>query len=214
MTEFLFAGEVFPFTVAIGIMFAIALLEGVGMLIGAGISNAIESVLPDIDFDIEAPDASGTGFFTKLLGWMYYGRVPVLVILVCFLTAFGLTGMTLQAFIHGAAGFYLPPLVAVAAALFASLPFTRGFTALMARILPKDETSAITAEDFIGKSAVITLGTAKRGQPAEAKFTDRFGQTHYVMVEPDEADAAFTPRDRLILSEKSAFGYYVIKDEQ
>ena len=214
MTEFLFAGDVLPFTIALGIMFAIALLEGVGMLIGAGISEAVESILPDIDFDINTPDASGTGLFTKLLGWMYYGRVPVLVILVCFLTAFGLTGMTIQALAHGALGFYLPSLVAVAAALFASLPFTRGFTALMARILPRDETSAISAEDFIGKNAVITLGTAKRGQPAEAKFTDRFGQTHYVMVEPDEAGVEFTARDRLILSEKTGIGYYAIKDEQ
>ncbi|WP_345985623.1 YqiJ family protein [Sulfurimonas sp. HSL-1656] len=214
MTEFLFAGGVFPFTVAIGIMFAIALLEGVGMLIGAGLSEVIESLLPDIDFDINPPDASSTGLFTKLLGWMYYGRVPVLIILVCFLTAFGLTGMTMQAFIHGLLGFYLPSLIAVAAALFASLPFTRGFTALMARILPKDETSAISAEDFIGKSAVITLGTARQGAPAEAKFTDRFGQTHYVMVEPDETGVEFTPQDRLILSEKTSIGYLAIKDEQ
>lgn len=214
MTEFLFAEGILPFTVAIGIMFAIAVLEGAGMLIGAGISEALESVLPDIALDIDAPDASGTGFFTKLLGWMYYGRVPVLIILVCFLTAFGLVGMTMQALIHGATGFYLPSLLAVAAALFASLPFTRAFTALMARILPEDETNAIGAEDFIGKCAVITLGTARRGEPAEAKFTDRFGQTHYVMVEPDDADAAFSPEDRLILSEKSRFGYYAIKDEQ
>jgi hypothetical protein len=213
MTAFLFADGVLPFTVAIGIMFAIAMLEGVGMLIGAGISEALESVMPGIDLDIDAPDASGTGLFTKLLGWMYYGRVPVLIILVCFLTAFGLTGMTIQAVSEGIAGFYLPSLVAVAAALFASLPFTRGFTAIMARILPKDETNAINAEDFIGKSAVITLGTAKRGQPAEAKFTDRFGHTHYVMIEPDEEGLEFTPSDHLILSEKSGFGYYAIKDE-
>jgi len=213
MTEFLFADSVLPFTVAIGIMFAIALLEGVGMLIGAGISEALETIMPDIDFDIDAPDASGTGLFTKLLGWMYYGRVPVLIILVCFLTAFGLVGMTMQAFIQSIAGFYLPSLIAVAAALFASLPFTRGFTAIMARILPKDESNAISAEDFIGKSAVITLGTAKRGQPAEAKFNDRFGHTHYVMVEPDDEGLELTAGDRLILSQKSGFGYYVIKDE-
>ena len=213
MTEFLFSSGVLPFTVAIGIMFAIALLEGVGVLIGAGFSQMLESVLPDIDIDFDAPDASGTGVFTKLLGWMHYGRVPVLIILVCFLTAFGLTGMTIQAFVHGMVGFYLPSLVAVAAALFASLPFTRGFTAIMARILPKDETSAISAEDFIGKSAVITLGTAKRGQPAEAKLTDRFGQTHYVMVEPDEEGVEFTAHDRLILAEKTAIGFYAIKDE-
>jgi hypothetical protein len=213
MTEFLFAGGVMPFTVAIGIMFAIALLEGVGMLIGAGISEALETVMPDIDIDIDAPDASGTGLFTKLLGWMYYGRVPVLIILVCFLTAFGLVGMTMQALTQGITGFYLPSLIAVTAALFASLPFTRGFTGVMARILPQDETNAISAEDFIGKSAVITLGTARKGAPAEAKFTDRFGHTHYVMVEPDEEGLELTAQDRLILSQKSSFGYYVIKDE-
>jgi len=211
MAEFLFDSGVLPFTVAIGLMFAIAMLEGVGMLIGAGFSGIIENILPDIDVDV--PDASASGLFTKLLGWMHYGRVPVLVILVCFLTAFGLTGMTMQAFVHGAVGFYLPSLIAVAAALFASLPFTRVFTALMARIIPRDETSAIAAEDFIGNNAVITIGTAVKGRPAEAKFADRFGQTHYVMVEPDEAGLEFTAQDRLILAEKSAKGYYAIRDE-
>lgn len=211
MTEFLFADGVFPFTVAIGLMFAIALLEGVALLIGAGFSEMLESILPEIDID--APDASGAGLFTKLLGWMYYGRVPVLIILVCFLTAFGLTGMTLQALVNGLSGFYLPSLLAVAAAVFISMPFTRAFTALMARILPKDESSAIEAEDFIGKNAAITLGTAARGRPAEAKFTDRFGQTHYVMIEPEEDGIEFTANDRLILSEKSRLGYYAIKDE-
>jgi hypothetical protein len=34
------------------------------------------------------------------------------------------------------------------------------------------------------------------------------------MVEPDDEGLELTASDRLILSQKSGFGYYVIKDEQ
>lgn len=208
MTEFILAPGVFPFTVAIGIMFAIAILEGVGMVIGTGISAALETLLPDVDVDM--PDASG-GALTKILGWMNFGRVPILIILVCFLTAFGIVGYILQSFVASTFGFYLPGVMAVFAALAASLPFTRLFTSVMAKIIPKDETNAVVAEDFIGKTAVVTLGTASKGKPAEAKFTDRFGQVHYTMVEPKEEVITFIAGDEVILESPSTRGHYAFQ---
>jgi hypothetical protein len=36
----------------------------------------------------------------------------------------------------------------------------------------------------------VTIGTARRGSPAQARVRDVHGQTHYVMIEPnDEAQS-------------------------
>ena len=51
--EFLLADNNFPFSVALMLMLIIALTEGVLTVIGAGMSEAIDSLLPDIEFDIE-----------------------------------------------------------------------------------------------------------------------------------------------------------------
>ena len=53
------------------------------------------------------------------------------------------------------------------------------------KVMPKDETSAVSHNSFIGRVATVVIGTAKQGEPAQAKLLDQFGRTHYVMVEPD-----------------------------
>jgi hypothetical protein len=58
-------------------------------------------------------------------------------------------------------------------------------------VIPKDETEVVSENSFIGRVAVITLGEALRGKPAEAKLTDQFGQDHYLMVEPDQEIETF-----------------------
>ncbi|MEZ5581571.1 MAG: DUF1449 family protein [Candidatus Competibacteraceae bacterium] len=44
---------------------------------------------------------------------------------------------------------------------------------------------------FIGRVAVITLGTAGYDSPAQAKLRDQHGQTHYIMTAPDQPKNAF-----------------------
>jgi ABC-type multidrug transport system fused ATPase/permease subunit len=210
MTD-LFAIGLLPFSIAILLMFGIALLEGVGMLLGASISSAIDAIMPDFDVDVDI-EVSQNGL-TKLLGWMNVGRVPLLIIIVAFLTVFGLVGFVLQFFVYGLIGIYLNIFIAVAIALVVSLPFTRFFTNVLQKILPQDETSAISSSDFIGKVVTITLGQATLGTPAEAKFTDKHGQTHYLMVEPEEDGIVFRQGESIILSKENNSGFYAIKNE-
>jgi hypothetical protein len=65
--------------------------------------------------------------------------------------------------------------------------------------MPKDETDAVSEQSFIGRVAVITLGNASHGSPAEAKLKDQHGQMHYVMVEPDLPNEAFSQGTAVIL---------------
>ncbi len=187
MFEFVLESNNLPFSVSIALMLVIALLEGAGSLLGAGISGLLDGMLPDIDLDIDldAPDIDGPSGFTKLLGWLRIGQVPALMILIVFLTSFGLIGLALQSFCLSLTGVFLPGVVAVLPALLLALPVVRCMGGVMAKILPKDETYAVSETDFIGRVATVTLGRATKGNPTRAKLKDRFGTTHYVMVEPD-----------------------------
>ena len=60
----------------------------------------------------------------------------------------------------------------------------------LARIMPGDETTAVSLDSLVGRRGTITIGTARRGSPAQARVKDIHGQPHYVMVEPyDDAHA-------------------------
>lgn len=184
-----------PFTIALMIMALIAALELAGLLFGVAFSGLVDGAVPDADAD--AGDAIG-----KIFAWLYVGKVPVLIIFAAFLAGFGLSGIALQSAAAGALGSPLPHAFAIPAAFLASLPATRVIAGAIHRILPREETDAVSDETFIGRVAVILRGEARLGAPAEAKLTDANAQTHYVLVEPDEAGAAFGPGAEIMLTEK------------
>ncbi len=208
MLDFLLADANVPFAVALVLMLFIGLLEGTASLFGAGFSHVLDSLVPDVDIGVDvdvAPDGLGSqSALSKLLGWLRVGKVPVLILLVVFLTTFGLIGYIGQYLIRGVAGFYLPATLASVGALAASIPVLRLSTSVLERILPRDETSAVSHDTFIGRTAVITLGTARRGTPAQARLRDRHGQTHYVMVEPDSDEDFPTGTVVLLVKRDSA----------
>lgn len=100
MLEGFFDPAVWPFTVAICLMLLIALTEAMGMLIGISAFGFVDQLLPeadmDADVDADADVAGGDGLLSGVLGWLCIGKVPVLVLLVAFLTAFGLVGWSLK----------------------------------------------------------------------------------------------------------------------
>ncbi len=202
MLDLLMAGPNLPFVVALCVMLVIAVFEGVALLLGAGLSDAIDAMLPEIDLDVDFDADVSPSTFSRLLGWLRVGRVPVLMLLVVFLTAFGLIGLVLQSFANGLLGGYLPAIVAVVPALFLSLPVVRVAGGVLGTIMPSDETDAVYSETFIGRTAKITIGEARPGSPAEAKLTDEHGHTHYVMVEPDGVGESFAQGSHVLLTEQ------------
>lgn len=207
--EFLLADNNFPFSVALMLMLIIALTEGVLTVIGAGMSEAIDSLLPDIEFDIDGNISSG-GVLTSFLGWIRFGQVPALVLLVIFLATFGLAGLVFQSVLESILGFTLPALIASPLAVVAALPMVRGCNGVLAKVAFKDETESISASTFVGRVAVITIGEARQNSPAEARFKDRHGTTHYVMVEPME-DVVFKQGDKVLLVESAGATFKVIE---
>jgi hypothetical protein len=70
----------------------------------------------------------------------------------------------------------------------------------VARIVPKETSSAINIDSLSGQTATIVIGTAKKGLPSQAKVRDLYGQTHYILVEP-ENDESFSQGDQVVLAQ-------------
>ena len=205
MLDFLAAPDNLYFVLSIAVMLLIVLLEVISISLGGGISEAIDSVIPEIDADVDVPDAS-PATIAKVLSWFRVGEVPVLMLLIVFLTSFGLFGLIIQSIFQSITGVFIPVLIAFPVALFASLPFVRFAVGLLGKYMPKDETDAVSGKTLIGRVATIISGTAKPGNPVQAKVKDEHGKTHYIMVEPDKAEESFETHSKVVLvSQSGAF---------
>lgn len=190
--ELFFAPESWPFTVAVLLLLAIAVLEGLALLVGLSLSGWLDHLMPDIAHGVE-------GTADSWLGWLHIGKVPILVLLVVLLTAFAIIGYAINGAIRGGFGFYPPAPVSAAAAFLGALPVVRMTGAAIARLIPRDETTAVSFESLVGRVAVVVNGTARAGYPAEARVKNHHGQTLYVRVEPDEPDLQFGAGESVLL---------------
>lgn len=210
MWDFVTAAENLPFSVALTIMIGLAIMEGVGMLLGAGISSLVDTLMPDVDIDVDAPDVHSPGMISQFLGWLYVGKLPFLVIFIVLLTSFGIIGLIVQSISQSLIGMLLPPLLASPIALALALPLSRVTAAGVARIMPQDETEAVSSDSFIGRVATITTGTARKGYAAQARLADEHGQTHYVMVEPDTETEELPNGSEVLLVNKAGHIFIAI----
>lgn len=215
MIAHLLAEQNLLFSLALAVMLGLALLEGVGMMMGLLVSSLLDSLLPDMDLDADADlDASATtpGMVLRFLGWLCVGQVPALVILVLFLTFFGVAGLAIQGSINSVVGLYLPALVAAPVTFIVALPLTRAGGKLVARAMPKEESDAVSRDHFVGQVAVVIRGIARQDSPAEAKLTDRHGYRHYVLVEPDAPEDTFRTGTSVILTERLGARFRAIRN--
>jgi hypothetical protein len=194
MFAFLVQPETAPFTISLLLMLLLGAVEALGLGGSA------------LDLDLDG------GVVADGLAWLNVGRLPLLIILIVFLTSFGLSGLLLQQGALMLFGAPLPWFAAVPAAVAAGLPATRLLARGMARIMPRDETTAVEIDSLLGRRARIVIGTAMRGSPARAKVEDRFGQAHFVMVEPVD-DAHYTADTLLLLTAREGTLFRAIEIE-
>lgn len=213
MIEFLLADFNTGFAIALGMVIALAFLEGLGMLIGLSLMSLLDQISP-IEFDLEVDAEFSHGGLTPILGWLCLNRLPLLIWLVLFLTCFSISGYSVNFFLLNATNFLLPTFVVYSLALIAAILLTRYLGIPLGRLLPKNESSAVSNDSFTGLIAKITIGTAKKDSPAEATLLDSFNQKHYVLVSPDDDTETFNQGDEVVLVEKQKNIWLAVKFTQ
>jgi hypothetical protein len=177
------------------------------LMIGIGLIEAIGLGLGHLDLDGDV-DTDG-GFFTWIgLG----GEVPILIWLTSLLACFTIVGIALQ---QGATALAGAPLfwgLACGLALVSGAMLNTIAVNALVRIMPGFETTAISTDDLLRARGTILEGTARRGSPARAKVIDRYGQAHYVMVEPHDDAAAIASGETALLVRREGKLFYALPD--
>ena len=174
-----------PFLVAIAIMVVIGALEGLSLMVGTGLSHHLDHLF-GVHFD-GRPAGEG------LLGWLHIGRAPILVLLVIFLMAFAISGLILQWAMAGVLGQPLPAWIASIFAAACALPVVRMLGGLISRVIPRDETTAVSEASFVGRLARITGESASEGRPGAGEAHRR---ARAVALPAGRAGRARTSRSR------------------
>jgi len=195
------APETLPFGVAVALIVAVALLEGLGMLVALSPSNVIDDLLP------HAVPESG---MDRVLGWLHLGRVPALVLLLLYLLGYAVFGYALQKVAFNLLGHFLPAWLAGLLAVPPGLATVRGLGSLVAHIVPRDETSAVSEQSLVGRGGIVSAGSARRGLAAQARVRDAHGRIHYLMVEPDFDEEVFEEGAQILIVRKAGAFYRCI----
>ncbi len=183
----LLADHNLPFAVALALMVLLALFQAFGLGGSFGDSDL------DADSDGHAYVADG------LLLAFGLGRVPFMIWLATLLLLFAGLGVGIQSIAEGLIGAPLDMWLGAVLAGVVALPATGVVARPLARILPRDETTAVGLDSLVGRRATIMTGRAAAGHPARAQVNDRFGHPHHVMVEPHEMDSQMLEGDEVLL---------------
>ena len=224
----LFAAPLFPFSLALCGVLAIALLEALSAVVGHSLSGLVDDALPDLspgahagidvhadvdaNFDGGVDGAFDGSFLDAALDWLSFGRVPFLVLLILFLLGFGGTGLVLQTAATGLVAAPLSPVIAAVPAVFGGGLFMRYLGRVIGRVIPKEETAAISRESFVGRMGVVSGGTARIGLPAQMRITDEHGTTHYLLAEPDDEGEIYGPGTPVIVVSLAGATARVMRD--
>lgn len=194
MLRFLLDGANAPFTIALGAMLGLGILEIVALLVGFDLMPDGDA---DVDLDLDA-DADG------VLGWLGLGQVPLLITLILFLTAFGLVGLGVRLAAP------VSPWLASIPALIAGVATNKSVGGAIGRMLRRNETTAVHGDRLVAGIATIVLGETRKGHPTQAKLKDAHGQTHYVLVEAMRDGDVFDQGDAVLLVERSGPKFFVV----
>ncbi len=199
--ELLTAPQNLPFAIALGLVAALALLQVVALLLGGPIGIGDGDFDADIDMDGDL-DLSGGGL-AGALDWLGVGKLPLSILLTLWAAGFGLSGLAIQELALSATGARLPMLLPSLVALGLSFPILKISGLILRPIIPRDETEAVTTQSLLGSEGEIVVGVARRGRPAQARVKDKWGNAHYVQVEPDSDVDEFPAGAKVLLLKRN-----------
>jgi hypothetical protein len=122
---------------------------------------------------------------------------------------FSIEGFLLQGIAH-AVGTTVPVAIASLAAIAGSIPVIRTASRGIARIIPRDETYAVSDADFVGKVAVVAIGPLDQGLPGRVRLKDVFGNWHSVPARADASSAALPVGASVLLVDRDTKSFIAI----
>jgi hypothetical protein len=201
VSNILLAPDVRPFAIAAAIMMALGAIELLTSLVGFSLTEFVGK-----DVGVEADSHTGLG---GLFLWINAGRLPLLILIILALGVFSIEGFLLQGVAHmiGAA---VPVAIAALVAAAGSIPVIRTTSRGLSRIIPRDETYAVSESDFVGKVAMVSIGPLDQGLPGRVRLKDVFGNWHTVAARASPDSAPLPVGASVLLVDRDARGFIAI----
>jgi hypothetical protein len=201
MSDVLLAPEVRPFAVAAAIMVALGGIEALTMLVGFSIGELLGK---DFAVDTDHHDA-----LSGLFLWINAGRLPLLILIILALGLFSITGFLLHGIAHGI-GVTLPAWIAAFIAAASSVPLVRSCSRGIARIIPRDESYAVSEADFVGHVGEVSIGPLDQGLPGRVRLKDVFGNWHTVAARASRDSSALPVGASVLLVDRDTKSFIAI----
>ena len=201
VSDILLAPDVRPFAIAAAIMMALGAIELLTTLVGFSLAELIGK-----DAAVEADSHNGLG---GLFLWINAGRLPLLILIILALGVFSIEGFLLQGVAH-MVGTAVPVAIAALAAAAGSIPVIRTTSRGLSRIIPRDETYAVSESDFVGKVAMVSIGPLDQGLPGRVRLKDVFGNWHTVAARASPDSAPLPVGTSVLLVDHDAKGFIAI----
>lgn len=199
----------FPFALAAAVMAGLVAVEAISLLLGQSLSGLVDGALGHDGDLVTAADAEGSLSPAALMSWINLGRVPFLILLILGLAVFALAGFVLQG-LAAALLAPLPTLPAIGLAGAATLPALRVSTRALARLIPRDESYVVGADDLVGATAEVILGPLDDGLPGQVRALDRYGNTHFLRTRAAPGAPAMAKGARVLLVDRADAVYLAV----
>lgn len=197
MVEFLLNQANLPFTLSLSFVLILGIFEALSLCVGYSIVGALDDWAPtDIDINTDTDSASG---LTGVAGWLCLNRLPLLIWFVLALISFAIAGYTANYITLSLYRELLPQSASLPIALLVTILSCHYLGAWVARLLPKNESSAVAIDGLLGSIGTVTIGCAIKGNPSEAMVKDQYQQKHYVLVEPESSGVEFNSGTQVVL---------------
>ena len=204
-----------PFLVALIalVLISFAQILGLGDVFDAGDADLDIDIGGGSELDLDPDALTSSGWIEGAFSLLGLGRVPFLIWLMVLLFVFAAIGVAGQQLAIALLGSPMNTALAGALAGLGALPVNGALTRPLARILPQDETSAVSLDSLVRRDAEIQIGTARKGSPARAKALDIYGHPHFVMVEPHDPEAALSEGETVLLVRREGETFYAVRYE-
>lgn len=199
--DILLAPDVRPFAIAAAIMVTLGVIEMLTTLVGFSFGQFLGQ-----DASV---DADGHHGLDGLFLWINAGRLPLLMLIILALGIFSIAGFLLQGIAH-MVGTTVPVAIAAVAAAAGSIPVIRSTSRVLARIIPRDETYAVSDADFVGKVALVSVGPLDQGLPGRVRLKDVFGNWHTVAARASPDSEALAVGTSVLLVDRDAKSFVAI----
>ena len=164
----------YPFTIAALILVGLVVFELVAVLVGLSFTTLLSHGHADHG---GADGHADHSLLATWMSWLNKGGVPLLVLIMIALASFAISGFLIQGIANSMIA-PLPTLLASLGAIAAALPVTRTLSRWTAKLLPSDETAAISQTELIGLVGTVALGPLDQGKPGSVRVKDLHGNIH------------------------------------